>query len=57
VYHALTGAAALPAGALFGALYQGMGGPAALTASALGMAVAVAFWLVVSPRTPEHSSA
>ena len=57
VYHALTGAAALPAGALFGALSQGMGGPAALAASALGMAVAVAFWLVVSPRTPERSSA
>jgi MFS family permease len=54
LYHALTGAAALPAGLLFGAIYQTAGGPRALFASALGMAVAVAGWLVASPRTRER---
>ncbi len=53
LYHALTGAAALPAGLLFGMLYQRAGGPVALAASAAGMAAAVAGWLVVSPRTQE----
>ena len=38
VYHALTGVAALPAGLLFGALYQKLGGARALWASAAGMA-------------------
>lgn len=54
LYHALTGAAALPAGLLFGAIYQTAGGPAALVASAAGMAVAVAGWLVASPRIRER---
>jgi len=49
-YHSVTGLAALPAGLLFGALYQSAGGPWALWASALGMGVAVLAWLVVSPR-------
>jgi MFS family permease len=57
LYHALTGAAALPAGLLFGWLYQAKGGPAALAASAAGMAAAVAVWLVASPRTRERQSA
>lgn len=57
LYHALTGAAALPAGLLFGWLYQARGGPAALAASAAGMAAAVAAWLVASPRTHERQSA
>ncbi len=49
VYHALIGLVALPAGLLFGALYQGMSGRAALWASAAGMVAAVIFWIVVSP--------
>jgi MFS family permease len=53
LYHALTGAAALPAGLLFGWLYQTAGGPVALLASAAGMALAVVAWLLVSPRTRE----
>ena len=53
LYHAMTGAAVLPAGLLFGWLYQTRGAPVALTASAAGMAAAVAGWLIVSPRTPE----
>ena len=57
LYHALTGAAALPAGLLFGAIYQMASGPAALLASALGMTLAVAAWLVASPRTPERIAA
>jgi MFS family permease len=57
LYHALTGAAALPAGLLFGAIYQVASGPAALLASAAGMALAVAAWLVASPRTPERAVA
>ena len=57
LYHALTGAAALPAGLLFGAVYQTVGGPTALVASAAGMAVAVAGWLIVSPRTRERITA
>jgi MFS family permease len=48
-YHALLGAAALPAGLLFGALYQTVSGQAALWASAASMAIAVMSWLVVSP--------
>jgi MFS family permease len=52
-YHALTGLAALPAGTLFGALYQGSGGHIALLGSAVGMAGAVFAWLAVSPRAVE----
>ena len=50
VYHALTGVMALPAGLLFGALYQGQGGGPALAASAAGMLLASAVWLAVAPR-------
>jgi MFS family permease len=50
VYHSLTGAAALPAGLIFGALYQSLGGRMALWTSAGGMLVAVLGWLMVSPR-------
>jgi MFS family permease len=57
LYHALTGAAALPAGLLFGTIYQMASGPLALLASAIGMTLAVAAWLVVSPRTPERAAA
>jgi len=49
-YHALTGLAALPAGLLFGAVYQWRGGPAALALSAALLAAVVAVWLVASPR-------
>ena len=50
-YHALVGVAALPAGLGFGALYQQLGGPRALGASAAGMLLAVLLWLIVtSPR-------
>jgi MFS family permease len=56
LYHALTGAAALPAGLLFGAIYQTKSGPAALFASAAGMALAVAAWLVASPRNRERAA-
>ncbi|MFL5461894.1 MAG: MFS transporter [Gemmatimonadales bacterium] len=48
-YHALTGIAALPAGLVFGELYQSGGGHAALWASAAGMLTAVVAWLAVSP--------
>jgi len=48
-YHALVGAAALPAGLIFGAVYQSVSGRAALWTSAAGMALAVAVWLIVSP--------
>jgi hypothetical protein len=50
VYHALTGIAALPAGLIFGAVYQSAGGRAALWASAGGMLGAVLWWLIVSPQ-------
>jgi MFS family permease len=53
VYHALTGAAALPAGVIFGALYQSFSGRTALWASAAGMVVAVLVWVMVSPRREE----
>jgi predicted MFS family arabinose efflux permease len=49
IYHGLLGAAALPAGLLFGALYQSASGHVALWASAAGMAAAVIVWLLVSP--------
>lgn len=57
LYHALTGAAALPAGLCFGWLYQVAGGPAALRASAAAVAAAVVAWLVVSPSIREHRTA
>jgi MFS family permease len=48
IYHALTGTAALPAGLLFGGIYQSVNGPAALWGSAAGMVVAVLVWLLVT---------
>ena len=57
LYHALTGLAALPAAVLFGWIYQSAGGPAALVASAAGMAAAVAAWLIASPRNHERQEA
>jgi MFS family permease len=48
-YHALTGGVALPAGLIFGGIYQRVGGAAALWVAAAGMAVAVLAWLIVSP--------
>lgn len=57
LYHALTGAAALPGGLVFGWIYQNEGGPAALAASATGMVAAVVVWLLVSPRASERQSA
>jgi MFS family permease len=47
VYHALTGGVALPAGLIFGALYQSNGGPVALQVAAGGMVLAVVAWLMV----------
>jgi MFS family permease len=55
VYHALVGLAALPAGLIFGALYQTSGGPRALILSAGGTTVAVMAWLVLSLETRESS--
>jgi MFS family permease len=56
VYHALTGGAALPAGLLFGAIYQSRSGPAALWSSAAGMLVAVIIWLLVTPTQDRFST-
>ncbi|HEY8196926.1 MAG TPA: hypothetical protein VIG04_08110, partial [Gemmatimonadales bacterium] len=55
-YHALVGAAALPAGVGFGALYQSGGGPVALGVSGGGMLLAVILWLFASPRDKGSSS-
>ncbi len=55
-YHALVGAAALPAGLGFGALYQSSSGRAALWASGAGMLLAVILWLIVSPADEESGS-
>jgi dipeptide/tripeptide permease len=56
LYHALTGATALPAGLIFGWIYQSVGGPVALATSAAGMAAAVVLWLGASPRIRETLS-
>jgi MFS family permease len=48
LYHALTGGVALPAGLLFGAIYQWRNGPTALWGSAAGMVAAVLVWLMVT---------
>ena len=48
-YHAVVGVAALPAGLIFGALYQSGGARSALWGSAAGMGLAVAAWLLISP--------
>jgi MFS family permease len=55
VYHALVGLAALPAGLMFGALYQTAGGTRALALSAGGTALAVVAWIVISRRMGESS--
>lgn len=47
-YHALVGLAALPAGLVFGALYERLGGGIALRVSAAGMVLAVGLWLLVT---------
>jgi MFS family permease len=47
-YHALIGVAALPAGLVFGAVYQRLGAPRALWASAAGVLLAVGLWLIVT---------
>jgi len=44
---------ALPAGLLFGAIYQAKNGPTALWASAAGMVAAVLVWLVITPSEEE----
>jgi hypothetical protein len=49
-YHALTGLAALPAGGLFGALYQRMGGSVAFGVSAAAVLLAAVGWIIVAPR-------
>jgi hypothetical protein len=55
-YHALTGAAALPAGLLFGGVYQTAGGPAALLLSAGLTVLAAAAWLAAAGTlTPRRS--
>jgi MFS family permease len=56
VYHALVGVAALPAGLIFGALYQTSGGSRALAVSAIGTALAVVAWIVISLQSRESSS-
>jgi MFS family permease len=56
VYHALVGVAALPAGLIFGALYQASGGPRALAVSAVGTALAVVAWIAISLQTRESST-
>jgi len=49
-YHALTGLAALPAGILFGALYQRLGGGVAFGISAGAVLLAAVGWTAVAPR-------
>ncbi len=52
-YHAVTGLAALPAGLLFGWLYQDIGAGVALRASAALLALTALVWLVL--RSPDPS--
>jgi MFS family permease len=53
-YHALTGFAALPAGLIFGGLYQSLGASVALHASAFAIIAVVLLWAMVvfRPRSP-----
>jgi MFS family permease len=53
-YHASLGVAALPAGLLFGWLYQSMSGQTALWASSGGVTAAVTAWLILSPTDRGH---
>jgi MFS family permease len=55
-YHALMGAAALPAGVAFGSLYQSASGPVALWASGAGVLLAVILWLAISPADEGSAS-
>ena len=52
-YHALTGLAALPAGVLFGALYQRLGGGVAFGVSAGAVLLAAVGWVLVAPRASQ----
>jgi hypothetical protein len=56
VYHALTGAAALPAGLAFGAAYQALGPRPALLASAAGVATAVVAWLAITANRTDGAT-
>ncbi len=49
-YHAVTGVALLPAGIVFGEVYQRAGGGAALLLSAAAVTVAGVAWLIAAPR-------
>jgi MFS family permease len=49
-YQGLAGAAALPAGLLFGWIYRDTGGPAALLASAAALALLMPVWLLAGRR-------
>jgi dipeptide/tripeptide permease len=51
-YHAVTGFAALPAGLLFGWLYQDIGAGVALRASAALLALTALGWLVLRSPGP-----
>ncbi len=56
-YHAVTGVMALPAGLLFGALYQDRGGGTALAVSAAGMLLATTVWLAAAPGNRQGDGA
>jgi hypothetical protein len=49
-YQGLAGMAALPAGLLFGWIYRDAGGPAALLASAVVLALLMPVWLIAGRR-------
>lgn len=53
-FQALAGLAALPAGVGFGALYQSVGGPTALLASAALLAAGTLLWVVAARRLGGH---
>jgi MFS family permease len=55
-YHAITGIAALPAGILFGWMYQNLGGPAALWSSAGALLLTLPGWLAVSRRARDRNA-
>jgi MFS family permease len=55
-YQALAGLVALPAGLAFGGVYRGWGGPAALTASAVVLLVAMPVWLWAGRGLPATRS-
>jgi MFS family permease len=49
-YQGLSGLAALPAGLAFGWIYASIGGPAALLASAVALALLIPVWMMVGKR-------